>query len=218
MKRLAAWAAAACIAGHAAAHAPPPAAPARFDPPPPGSYALPAIDVAPEGEVLDLGGRRRPLSEFTHGRLTLLGLVYTRCTDPDGCPRATWAFSSVRALVRERPGLAAQVRLVTLSFDPAYDTPARLARYAQRVGDRRAPEWQFITTASRAALDPILEGLGQDLRVAASSKARPGTEEFSHTLKVFLLDRGGRVREIYGTAYLVPQVIANDLETLAAER
>ena len=218
MKRFAAWAAVACLAGHAAAHAPPPAAPARFDPPPAGSYALPAIDVAPDGEVLDLRGRPRALSEFTRGRLSLLAFVYTRCPDADGCPRATWAFSAVRALVREREALARQVRFVTLSFDPAYDTPARLSRYARRVGNRRDPDWDFLTTASRAALEPILEGFGQDLRVAAGSTARPGTEEFSHTLKVFLLDRAGRVREIYGTAYLVPQVIVNDLETLAAER
>ena len=218
MSRLACAALAALFAWGAQAHGPPPAATADFVPPAPGTYSLPPIQPAPEGEVLDGRGRARALSEFTRGKLTLVGLVYTRCADPDGCPRATWAFSAVRGALQERPDLAARVRLVTLSFDPAHDTPRRLADYARRMGATRpGPEWHFLTTRSRAALEPILEGFGQDLRVAAGSKAKPGTEEFTHTLKVFLLDANGAVREIYATAYLVPAVIVNDLETLARE-
>ena len=213
---LAALAALALGAAHGHGTAPP--ARAEFTPPAPGRYSLPPIQAAPSGEVLDTAGRRRALDELTRGKLTLVGLVYTRCADPDGCPRATWAFSAVRTALRERPALASRVRLVTLSFDPAHDTPARLAAYARRMGaSRPGIEWHFVTTRSRAALDPILEGFGQDLRVAAGSKARPGTEEFTHTLKVFLLDAAGQVREIYATAYLVPEVIVNDLETLARE-
>jgi protein SCO1/2 len=209
---------AALAAGAALAHGPAPVAKADFDPPAPGTYALPPIQAAPEGEVLDGQGKPRALSEFTRGKLTLVGLVYTRCADPEGCPRATWAFSSVRAALRERPALAARVRLVTLSFDPVHDTPQRLARYARRMGATRpGVEWHFLTTRSRAALDPILEGFGQDLRVATDSKAKPGTEEFTHTLKVFLVDAAGEVREIYATAWLVPAVMVNDLETLARE-
>ena len=196
-------------------HAPAPAA--GFTPPPVGSYALPPIQRAPEGEVLGLDGRALPLSALTHGRITLLGLVYTRCADPDACPRAMWAFSAVRQRLREDPALAARVRLVTLSFDPAHDTPAVLARYAAQVRGPRGAEWRFVTTRSAEALAPILEGFGQDLRVAADSTAAPGTEEFTHTLKVFLLDPQGMVREIYSSAYLFPEMMVNDLKTLYSE-
>jgi len=216
--RRAAATVAALLAWQASAHGPAPASRLEFEPPAAGSYRLPPIQAAPDGEVLDLSGRARPLADFTRGRLTLLAFVYTRCPDADGCPRATWAFGAVRGLLRQRPELLPHVRFVTMSFDPAHDTPRRLAEYAKRVGARSSPEWQFLTTRSRAALEPILEGFGQDLRVAAGSKARPGTEEFTHMLKVFLLDPAGQVREIYGTAYLVPEVVVNDLETLALER
>jgi protein SCO1 len=217
LRRLAAAALAALVAG-AQAHGPAPPPPPEFDPPAPGSYALPAIQAAPAGTVLGVDARARDLRQLTHGKLTLLGLVYTRCADPDGCPRATWAFSAVRSFLRERPHLESRVRLVTLSFDPAHDTPARLGAYARRMGAlRKGAEWHFVTTASRTALDPILKGFGQDLRVAVGSKAKPGSEEFTHTLKVFLLDARGQVREIYATAYLVPEMLVNDLETLARE-
>jgi cytochrome oxidase Cu insertion factor (SCO1/SenC/PrrC family) len=190
-----------------------------FTPPPPGSYRLPPIQRAPEGELRDSHGRRRALADVTRGRTTLLGLVYTRCSDSGGCPRATWAFSEVRALLRADPALERRVRLVTLSFDPVHDVPAVMAAYGARsMAGRRGAEWLFLTAASPAALAPILEGLWQDLSVPAGSADRPGTEAFTHTLKAFLLDSEGRVREIYGTAYLMPAMIVNDIVTLDLER
>lgn len=210
----------ATLAFAAQAHAPPPSFPrAEFEPPAAGSYALPAIQLAPAGEVIDASGRRRALADFTHGRITLLGLVYTRCSDPEGCPRATWAFSAVRALLREHGELESRVRLITLSFDPVHDDFRTLAAYAARMGARRpGAEWHFLTTPSKRALEPILEGFGQDLRVASGSRARPGTEEFTHSLKVFLIDPEGAVREIYSSAFLMPEMIVNDIATLARER
>jgi len=209
---------AAALALPAAGHSPyQPAEAPGFTPPPVGSYRLPPIQRAPDGEVLDLDGRVRPLAALTQGRITLLGLVYTRCADPDACPRATWAFSSVRSRLRSDPALAARVRLVTLSFDPVHDTPAVLSRYASQVTGARGAEWRFVTTRSPEALAPILDGFGQDLRVAADSAALPGTEEFTHMLKVFLIDPQGLVREIYSTAFLEPGMIVNDIRTLALE-
>ena len=218
MRRLPEALLAAALALPAAGHSThEPAQPPGFTPPPVGSYRLPPIQRAPDGEVLDLDGRARPLAALTHGRITLLGLVYTRCVDPDACPRATWAFSAVRSRLRSDPALAARVRLVTLSFDPAHDTPAVLARYASHVRGPRGAEWRFVTTRSPEALAPILEGFGQDLRVAADSTAVPGTEEFTHVLKVFLIDPRGLVREIYSSAFLAPEMIVNDIRTLDLE-
>lgn len=190
-----------------------------FVAPPAGSYRLPPIQASPEGEVLDDSGRMRRLSEFTHGRITVLGLVYTRCADAEACPRATWAFSELRRLLRADPPLQARVRLVTLSFDPLHDRPEVMAAFGARSrGSPRGAEWSFVTTRSPGALGPILEGFGQDLSVATGSPDVPGTQEFTHTLKVFLLDADGRVREIYSTAYLMPRMIVNDVRTLDRER
>jgi len=206
------------LAHHPGEAAPEPVPPAQYALPAAGSYTLPPIQAAPEGEVMDASGYYRLLSDYTRERITLLGLVYTRCADPEGCPRATWAFSAVRNLLRGDATLQRRVRLVTLSFDPVHDRFDTMARYADRMrGPRAGADWHFLTTPSKRALAPILEGLGQDLRVAVDSDAVPGTEDFTHSLKVFLIDPEGRVREIYSTAYLVPQMIVNDMRTLAAE-
>lgn len=184
-----------------------------FAPPAPGTYRLPPIALTARGTVLDESGRAHELARLTRGRITLLGLVYTHCDDPDGCPRATWAFSRVRAMLREDPSLEARVRLASLSFDPRNDTPAVMADYAAQVrGNDPGAEWRFLTTRSPAAATTILEGLDQD-----ATPARGSADAFQHTVKIYLFDPRGRVREIYSSAYLVPEMIVNDMRTLALE-
>jgi cytochrome oxidase Cu insertion factor (SCO1/SenC/PrrC family) len=212
-------AAALAVAALAAAHAPPPAPvanppPGAFAPPAPGSYELPPIPLTARGTVLDESGHAHELARVTHGRITLLGLVYTHCTDPDGCPRATWAFSRVRSMLREDRALEERVRLASLSFDPRHDTPAVMADYAAQVRGREpGAEWRFLTTRSPNAAATVLDALDQDVtRLSGSADA------FQHTVKVYLFDPGGRVREIYSSAYLVPEMILNDMRTLALEQ
>jgi cytochrome oxidase Cu insertion factor (SCO1/SenC/PrrC family) len=66
------------------------------------------------------------------------------------------------------------------------------------------------------ALQPILEGFGQEIEVEQDARGRP-TRTISHMLKLFLIDREGRVREIYSTAFLHPEAMLNDLRTLVME-
>jgi cytochrome c peroxidase len=42
------------------------------------------------------------------------------------------------------------------------------------------------------------------------------TGRYSHVLKVFLVDRDGRIRNVYSTGFLVPQVVLNDIKTVLA--
>jgi cytochrome oxidase Cu insertion factor (SCO1/SenC/PrrC family) len=183
-----------------------------FVPPPPGSYALHAIMRAPDGPVLDRDGRRRPLSRFTSGKITLLGFIYTSCADPRGCPLTSQVFHTVRHRVSEDPELRERVRLVSLSFDPARDTPAVMRHYAAGV-PRNGVEWAFLTTELPRTLVPLLDGFGQDVRVELDARGRPAGP-LAHVLKVFLIDERAVVREIYTTSYLFTEVILNDIKTL----
>jgi cytochrome oxidase Cu insertion factor (SCO1/SenC/PrrC family) len=218
---LAAVAAAAGIVGAVGlvvdAHEPdsPGAATMDFVPPPAGSYALPAIMRAPDGPVLDPDGRRHPLARFTTGKITLLGFIYTSCADARGCPLAYQVFHTVRHRVSEDAALRDRVRLVSLSFDPARDTPSVMRRYAAGAPPNGV-EWAFLTTERPRALVPLLDGFGQDVRIETDSQGRPAGP-LAHVLKVFLLDEHAVVREIYTTAYLFPEVIMNDIKTLRLE-
>ena len=186
-----------------------------FVPPPAGSYALPAIMRAPDGPVLDPDGRRLPLSRFTAGKITLLGFIYTSCADARGCPLAYQVFHTVRHRVSEDAELRDRVRLVSLSFDPARDTPDVMRRYAAGAPPNGV-EWAFLTTERPRTLVPLLDGFGQDVRVEIDAQGRPAGP-LAHVLKVFLLDEHAVVREIYTTAYLFPEVIMNDIKTIQLE-
>jgi len=188
-----------------------------FEPPVPGTYTLHRIMAAPDGEVLGLDGRPQRLARFTRGRITLLGFIYTTCVDPEGCPHAYRVFDTVRAAVAHAPALRERVRLVTLSFDPARDTPATMRHYAgshMREGD---VPWLFLTTRSARELMPLVEGFGQDVRYTIDRSGSAARRELAHVLKVFLVDRAGFVREIYSSTFLHPQTVLNDIETLLLE-
>jgi protein SCO1/2 len=211
MKRLAF--AAALAAAPAFAHHVELLPPLDFVPPAPGSYVLHHIMPAPEGRVLGVDGRAAPLSRYTHGSITLLGFIYTTCSDPDGCPLAYRVFDALKDAVAGRQELHGKVRFVTLSFDPARDTPEVMKNYAgSRALDKgNGLRWYFLTTRSARELMPLVDGFGQDVRVTRNGR------ELSHVLKVFLIDAGGDVREIYSSNFLHPQVVLNDIETLLAE-
>lgn len=204
---------------HAAREAPPPAA--RIEPdvsrlPPAGSYKLPRLFAAPDGEVLGVDGRRLRLAQVLAGRLSVVSFIYTYCRDPIGCPLAWRLLDEVHAALARDPALARQAQLVTISFDPHHDTPEQMRRYGgERVDDPRV-RWWFLTTASVARLLPLLEGFGQDVSVEVDARGRP-TRTLNHLLKVFTVDARRQVREVYSVATLASQAIVNDLRTLALE-
>ena len=188
-----------------------------FEPPAPGTYTLHRIMAAPDGEVLGLDGRPQRLAAYTHERITLLGFIYTTCVDPDGCPRAYRVFDAVHETVVAAPALRERVRLVTLSFDPARDTPSTMQRYAGSRARTGAVPWLFLTTRSARELMPLVEGFGQDIRYTTDRSTGTRRRELAHVLKVFLIDRAGFIREIYSSDFLHPRMVLNDIETLMLE-
>ena len=108
------------------------------------------------------------------------------------------------------------MRLVSISFDPEYDTPRRLAEYSEGVRDEKsACEWRFATAKSRTELDSILNGYGQ----AVDRRSNPNDPQgpLYHIVRVFLIDREGRIRNIYSSATLDPRLVLADVKTLLLE-
>ena len=174
---------------------------------------------APDGRVLDVQGRVQRLARFTRDKITLLGFIYTTCTDPEGCPLAYKVFEALSTQIHATPELQGRLRFVTLSFDPARDTPSVMLRYqGSRLREENGLQWYFLTTRSVRDLLPLIEGFGQDVRYSVdSSNGRP-VRELSHVLKVFLIDHSGYIREIYTSTFLHPQTVMNDIKTLLLEQ
>jgi cytochrome oxidase Cu insertion factor (SCO1/SenC/PrrC family) len=188
-----------------------------FAPPAPGTYRLPPIKSAVDAVVLDSDGHGVRLHDLMRGKVTLLSFVYTRCSDPFGCPLATGALFDLFDASAGDPALRDRLLLLSLSFDPAHDTPARMAEYGAaalaQAGPGRAA-WRFLTPGSETALQPLLAGYGQAI------DRRLGHEQdstISHLLRVYLIDPKLEVRNIYGVDYLDPRLLLADVRTLILE-
>jgi len=186
-----------------------------FPLPIPGSYELPSIMRAAGGLVLDEKGDSHDLDEILRDRITVLAFIYTRCGDV--CPTASLQLSLLQDLAAETPEVANRLRLLSMSFDPDYDTPPVMAQYARiwRSQKRDAPEWQFLTAANRVALTPLLVAYNQSI----GPKTDRGlfTTGYYHIFRAFLIDRAGQVRNIYSLDFLDPKLVVTDIETLLLE-
>jgi len=187
-----------------------------FETPEPGSYTLPIIKSAADGEVLNSKAEALRLSQFIHGRVTVMSFIYTRCAAVKACPMATGVLRELRERSAEDATLAKGLRLVSMSFDPGADTPKRMADYAHLMrGENPGAEWHFLTTRSQARLQPILAAYGQAVDRKADSSDPTGP--LNHTLRVFLIDRVGNIRNIYSSGTLDVRLVLADIKTLLLE-
>jgi cytochrome c peroxidase len=186
----------------------------EYVPPAPGSYTLPVVQTVQDHPLLDPDGRPTTLFHATDGHLAVVAFVYTTCVDVAGCPLANAVMKRVDRALADDPALAADVRLVTVSFDPERDTPAHMAELRALYEPRTT--WRFLTPESPDTLRPLLDDFGQPV-----AKLRYADGEWSglyrHVLKVFLLDRENRVRNVYSAGFLNPALVLNDLRTLRGD-
>jgi len=180
--------------------------------PEPGTYQLPPIMEAGDGVVLQSDGRPERLRELMKGRITVLSFIYTRCPDPTACPMATGAMRQLRGFSRKDPAIADDLLLLSMSFDPAFDTPKLMGAFerANRRDEAGAP-WNFLTAPTQRELTPILKSYGQVL------DRGPKEGRIYHPVRVYLIDREGLVRNIYSFGMLDPRMVMTDIRTLLLE-
>jgi len=186
----------------------------EYTPPAPGSYTLPVIDTIADHPLVDADGRATRLFALTDARIALVAFVYTACIEAVGCPVSNAVLHQIDRALADDAALAAEVTLLTVSFDPERDTPERMAQ--QRALHAPRSRWRFATGSSEAELRPLLDDFDQPV---AKLRFEDGVWSglFRHVLKVFLLDREHRVRSIYSTGFLHPTLVVNDMKTLVAE-
>ena len=92
-----------------------------FETPEPGSYTLPVIKSAADGEVLNAKAEALRLSQFIRGKVTVMSFIYTRCAAVKACPMATGVLRELRERSTEDPTLAKGLRLVRAFPQPLLD-------------------------------------------------------------------------------------------------
>jgi len=164
---------------------------------------LPVLGPVPAFALIDQTGARFEPAQLV-GRVWVVDFVFTRC--PDVCPRMT------ERLARLQPELETGVELVSVSVDPAFDTPERLAAFARAHG-AESPRWHFLTGDRQQIEGRVLPGFA-----AAFARGSEDVASITHGVHVALVDGRGRIRGEYDSED--PEALARlvaDARRLAAD-
>ncbi len=134
----------------------------------------------PDFDLVDQNGAAVSLASLK-GKVLAVTFIYTRCPLPDYCPRMVENFRAIRSRFTSR--MDRDLVLLTISFDPKYDTPEMMAAYAtaNRAG---GPGWLFLTGDS-AKIERVCNAFG------IQYWAEEGL--ITHSLQTAVIDRDGRL-------------------------
>src|SRR5439155_4118433 len=107
----------------------------------------------PNAQVYDQDGRRISFyNDLIKGRVVAINFIFTTCTTI--CPPMTATFRRVQ---QELGARGSEARLISVSVDPATDTPERLRDFAAKF--KAGPGWTFVT-GDKTEIESLLQSLG----------------------------------------------------------
>ncbi len=156
-------------------------------------------DPLPQYTFTNQFGQKITTTDFK-GQALALTFLFTRCPYPTFCPRMAANFEEAQQKLLTEPQGATNWHLLTISFDPEFDTPAALKTYAEAHHyDPR--HWTFATGA---VID--VTAIGEQFGLAFWHDP-PGS--ISHNLRTAVIDANGRVRRIFeGNAWSSDELVS----------
>ena len=162
-------------------------------------------DVVPDYSLVDQSGTPRQIGSL-RGHRVALTFMYTRCPLADFCPLMDKRFADLQQKIRQSPALT-DVRLVSVTLDPEFDTPAVLDAHARALG-ADADLWHFVT----GDRDEVL-AFAKRFGVIAEPGA-PNT--LVHNLRTAVIDSQGRLVTAYSGNLWSPAELVADLNATPA--
>jgi protein SCO1/2 len=162
----------------------------------PQSSRHPLLNYAFTNEL----GQPIRLAEF-RGQVLALTFFFSRCPIPDYCPRLSKNFEEASRKLRNLPGAPTNYHFLSVTFDPEFDTPARLKAYAEGFG-YDANHWSFLTGPA----DKIAE-----LARLSDMKFERNGILFNHDLRTLIIDPNGRLRMMFPIGGNLSEAIVGEM-------
>jgi protein SCO1/2 len=126
------------------------------------------------------------------GKIYVTSFFFTRCGSI--CPKITSQLSRVQDTFHQDP----EVKLLSISVDPLFDQPEKLAAYAKRF-DANKGQWYFLTGEKKVIYPLVLKGFHVPLADASEYDAaiKNPDETFIHSERLVLVDKEGIIRGFY---------------------
>jgi protein SCO1 len=159
----------------------------------------------PDASFVDQDGRRRTFSSFK-GVPVVMTFIYTKCPLPAFCPLMDRHFATLQKTLKQDPALK-RVHLVTVSFDPAVDTPPVLKKHAKELNADLA-RWTFLT-GNRDDVDQFAARFGVSV-----SRAMNDPRDITHNLRTAIIKPDGTLAKVYTGNDWSPEQVVADLRGL----
>jgi protein SCO1/2 len=160
-----------------------------------------AGDEAPDFALTNQDGKRISLKQL-RGKPVLLTFIYTRCPLPDYCPLMTTNLQAVQQAAPADKNL----QLLSITVDPAYDTPKVLRDYALRTNAQHDfKRWHYAT------------GSAEEIKKVAAYfglQYWPENDQIIHGLRTALISADGKIIKSWRGNDWKPEEVVRTLQTL----
>ncbi len=162
----------------------------------------------PDVSLINQDGKRLQLQKY-RGRALLVTFLYTRCPLPDYCPLISTKFAEINRELQQDSSLAPKVHLLSVTLDPAYDTPKVLRSYGaahtEKYSDEKFDTWEFAT-GDAAEIRRLAQffGLTYDTE----------KDQIVHSLRTAIVTPDGKLYKLYHGNDWKPEDVSRDLRAL----
>ncbi|HLR07562.1 MAG TPA: SCO family protein [Pyrinomonadaceae bacterium] len=172
----------------------------------------PGTDV-PDFGLVNQDGKRIHLAQY-RGQALALTFIYTRCPMPDQCTLMSNNFAAIDQELQKQPDIYAKTHLLTISFDPEYDSPKVLRSYGAshtgRYTDETFQHWEF----AGGSADEV-KGIAQYFGLRYFHDTESGQDQVIHSLRTAVIGPDGKLFKLYRGNEWKPAEIVGDLQSLA---
>ena len=165
-------------------------------------------DEVPNYRLINQDGDAIRIHDYK-GKTLLLTFIFTRCQDPDQCTLMSSNFATINQELQKQPDIYNKTHLLSISFDPEYDTPKVLrsygAAYTGKYTDETFDHWEFASGSA----DEV-KGIAQFFGLRYYKDQQTGKEQMIHSLRTVLIGPDSKLVKIYrGNDWKTEHVIAD---------
>jgi protein SCO1/2 len=176
-------------------------------------YNVPAPgQTVPNFKFLNQSGKTVTMEQF-HGKALLVTFIYTRCPLPEYCIRMSRNFATIQHQLAADPELYNKTHLLSVSFDPAQDTPKVLRSYGSAYtgehGAQAFSHWDFAVPSSSES-----DQVDQFFDVGVS---RGSNSTLTHSLSTAIIAPSGKIFRWYPSNDWTPSAVVDDIKQAVAQ-
>lgn len=168
----------------------------------------------PNFSLTNQDGKRFSLKDY-RGKALAITFIYAKCPLSDYCILMSRHFSDLANQLNEDAALREKIRLLSISFDPANDTPEKLRQYGLGYlgKDSKADftVWQLAVGTDQEVKE-VADFFGLFYKIDESNK-----EQFNHSLRTAVIAPDGKVTKIFSGNEWTAKDLLREL-TLALEK